>query len=62
VLKLEVNKNKQIEYTKELIKEIPIGKYMEAGDKCNSMIRIVGEDRTWQDMQCKSQIPSQQHE
>jgi len=50
VLKLEVNKNKQIEYTKELIKEISIGKYMEAGDKCNSMIRIVGEDRTWQDM------------
>ena len=34
-----VNKNKQIEYTKELMKEIPIEKCMEAGDKCNSMIR-----------------------
>ena len=34
----------------------------EAGDKCNSMIRTMGEDQAWQDMQCGNQIPSQQHE
>jgi len=32
-LKLEINENKQTEYTKELMKEIPIGKYIEARDK-----------------------------
>ena len=37
--KLGINKNKQTEYTKELIKEIPIGKYTEAGEKYNNMIR-----------------------
>jgi len=50
MLKLEVNENKQTEYTKKLIKEISIGKCIEVGDKCNSVIRIVGEDQTWQDM------------
>jgi len=39
--------NKQTEYTKELMKEIPIGKCMEAEGKCNSMIRIMGEDQAW---------------
>ena len=47
VLKLEVNENKQTEYTKEVIKKIPIGKCAEVEDKCNSMIRIVGEDQAW---------------
>jgi len=42
--KLRVNENKQIEYTKELVKEIPIGKCAEAGDKCNSVIRTMGEN------------------
>jgi len=32
------------------MKEIPIGKYTEAGDKCNSMIRTKGVDWAWQDM------------
>ena len=45
MLKLEVNENKQTEYTKEVIKKIPIGKCAEIEDKCNSMIRIVGEDQ-----------------
>jgi len=45
-----VNKNKQTEYTKKLMKEIPVGKCMEAGDKCNSMIRTMGEDQAWQDI------------
>ena len=45
VLKLEVNK--QTEYTKELMKEIPIGKCMEAGNKCNSVIRTIGEDQAY---------------
>jgi len=31
--KLGVNENKQTKYTKELMKEISIGKYTEAGDK-----------------------------
>ena len=61
-LKLEVNKNKQTEYTKELIKKIPIGKCAETGVKCNSVIRIKRKDQAWQDMQCENQIPSQQHE
>jgi len=39
VLKLGINENKWTEYTKELMKEISIGKYIEAGNKCNSMIR-----------------------
>jgi len=46
----EAKVNKQIEYTKELMKEIPIGKYMEIGDKCNSMTRTMGEDWAWQNM------------
>ena len=44
MLKLEVNENKQTEYTKELVKEILIGKCIEIGDKCNSMIRTKGVD------------------
>jgi len=50
MLKLEVNKNKQTEYTKELMKEIPIGKCMKTGNKCNSMIRTKGVDYAWQNM------------
>ena len=50
--------NKWTEYTKELMKEIPIGKCAEAGDKCNSVIRTVGENWAWWDMRCESQIPS----
>jgi len=45
--KLGINENKQIEYTKELI---PIGKYMEAGDKCHSVIRTKGVNRACWDM------------
>jgi len=29
------------------MKEIPVGKYMEAGDKYNSMIRIKEVDQAW---------------
>ena len=47
-----VNENKQTKYTKEFIKEIPVRKCIEAGDKYNSMIRTVGENWAWQDMQC----------
>jgi len=50
VLKLRVNENKQIEYTKKLVKKIPVGKYTETEDKCNSMIRTIGEDQAWWDM------------
>ena len=32
------------------MKEIPVRKHMEAGDKCNSMIRTMGENWAWQDM------------
>ena len=39
-----VNENKQTEYTKKLMKEIPIEKCAKAGDKCNSMIRTKGVD------------------
>jgi len=58
MLKLGVNENKWTEYTKELVKEISVGKCMEAGDKCNSMIRTIGEDQAWRDMRCENQIPS----
>jgi len=47
VQKLGVNENKQTEYTKELMKEIPVGKCTEEGDKCNSVIRIMGENWAW---------------
>jgi len=47
VLKLGVNENKQTEYTKKLVKENPVGKCVEAGNKCNSMIRTMGEDQAW---------------
>ena len=46
VQKLELNKNKQTKYTKKLIKEIPISKCVEVGDKWNSMIRTIGVDQT----------------
>jgi len=62
VLKLRVNKNKWTEYTKELVKEISIGKCTEAGDKCNSMIRTMEEDWAWQDMRYRNQLPSWWHE
>jgi len=32
------------------VKKIPVGKCVEAGDKCNSMIRTMEEDQAWQDM------------
>jgi len=41
----KVNENKWTKYTKKLIKKIPIGKYAEARDKCNSMIRTMGVDQ-----------------
>jgi len=47
MLKLGVNENKQTEYTKELMKEISIGKCIEIEDNCNSMIRIKGVDWAW---------------
>jgi len=43
---IEARVNKQTEYTKELMKEIPIGKCVEAGNKYNSMIRTKIEDQT----------------
>ena len=52
VQKLGVNENKQTEYTKELMKEIPIGKYMEAGNKYHSVIRTKGVNRACWDMRC----------
>jgi len=45
-----VNENKWTEYTKELMKEIPVEKCTEAGDKYNSIIRTVEEDWVWQNM------------
>jgi len=32
------------------MKENPYWEYAEAGDKYNSMIRTIGEDKAWQDM------------
>jgi len=40
----EARINKQTEYTKEFMKEIPIGKCTETGDKYNSVIRTIGEN------------------
>ena len=34
VRKLQVNENKWTEYTKKLMKEIPVAECAEAGDKC----------------------------
>ena len=39
-----INENKLIKYTKKLIKEITVGKYLEAGDKYYNMIRIMEVD------------------
>jgi len=50
VRKLRVNENKQTEYTKKLMKENLCWEYMEAGDKCSSMIRTMGGGQAWQDM------------
>ena len=44
------------------MKENSHWEYMEVEDKCNSMIRTMGEDQAWQNMHCGNQIPSQQHE
>jgi len=44
------------------MKEIPIGKYAEARDKYNRVIRIIGEDWAWQNMRCGNWIPSRWHE
>jgi len=48
--KLRVNENKWTEYTKKLMKENPLWECMEAGDKCNSVFRTMGEDQAWRDM------------
>jgi len=50
VQKLRVNENKQTEYTKKLMKENPLWEHVEAGDKCNSVFRTMGEDWAWWDM------------
>jgi len=50
VWKLRVNENKWTEYTKKLMKENLYWKYMEIGNKCNSVIRTMGEDQAWWDM------------
>jgi len=50
VRKLRVNEIKQTEYTKKLMKENPLLERVEAGDKCNSVFRTMGEDQAWQDM------------
>jgi len=42
--KARVNENKQIEYTKELMKKIPIGKCSEAENKYHSVIRTMEVD------------------
>ena len=44
------------------MKENPLWECAEAGDKCNSVFRTMGEDQAWQDMQYGNQIPSRQHE
>ena len=43
----EAGINKQTEYTKELIKENPVRKCIETGDKYNGMIRTKREDQAW---------------
>jgi len=59
---MRVNEIKQTEYTKELMKEIPIRKCAEAGNKCNGVIRTVGENQAWQDMRYGNRILSWWHE
>jgi len=56
--KLRVNENKWTEYTKKLMKENPCWKCAEIGDNCNSIIRTMGKDWAWQDIQCGNRIPS----
>ena len=56
-----VNKNKQIKYTKKLIKKITVGKCAEIGNKCNSIIRTKEVDQAWWDMWYRNQLPSQRH-
>jgi len=58
MLKLKVNEIKWTEYTKKLIKEIPIRKCAEIGDKYNNIIRTVEENQAWQNMQYRNQLPS----
>jgi len=62
VQKLRINENKRTEYTKKLMKENPLWECMEAGDKCNSVFRTMGENWVWRDMQCGNWIPSWQYE
>jgi len=57
----EAEVNKQTEYTKKFMKKITVGKYMEARDKCNNMIRTMEENQAWQNIQCGNWILSQQH-
>jgi len=54
MLKLKVNEIKWTEYTKKLIKEIPIRKCTEIGDKYNNIIRTVEENQAWQNMQYRN--------
>jgi len=39
---------------KKLNEGNPCWKYMKTGDKCNSVIRTIGEDQAWQDIDTKS--------
>ena len=41
------------------MKKNPCWKYTEAGDKCNSMIKTMGENQAWRDMRCGNRIPNQ---
>ena len=58
MLKLGVNKNKQIEYTKKLMKENLCWKCVKVGDKCNSVIKTIEENQAWWDIRCGNWIPS----
>jgi len=48
-MEIGLTKKKWIKYTNRII-TIPIRKYTEVGDECNSIIKTIGVDQAWWDM------------
>ena len=57
---MRLTKKKWIKYTNRII-TIPIRKCTEVGDECNSIIKTIGVDQAWWDMQYGNWIPSWWH-
>ena len=56
-MEIGLTKKKWVKYTNRII-TISIGKCIETENKCNSIIKTIGVDQAWWDIQYGNWIPS----